>query len=148
MRGTFLQPGSFHMVKSPLNQFPSHPWSTSDACVSGLLALECSLEHYEIIFPCNLGICAISKLCYVFSESRNCVPISRLCSQSWDAFVYTTLRLYKHDPQTFGAQPCRWQLVISDVQLAGWETVHRCPPAPKVSEVVYRSAAGGFNSLA
>ena len=30
----------------------------------------------------NLGICAISRLRCAFSESGNCVPISRLHSQS------------------------------------------------------------------
>jgi len=37
--------------------------------------------------PCNLGICAISKLRCAFLESGNCAPISRLritFAQSWD----------------------------------------------------------------
>ena len=33
---------------------------------------------YERYVPHNLGICAISRLRCAFSESRNCVPISRL----------------------------------------------------------------------
>ena len=32
----------------------------------------------------NLGICAILRLCCEFLEPGNCVPISRLHSQSWD----------------------------------------------------------------
>ena len=32
----------------------------------------------DVYVPHNLGICAISRLHCTFSESRNCVPISRL----------------------------------------------------------------------
>ena len=34
----------------------------------------------SIFVPRNLGFCTISRLCRTFSESGNCMPISRLCS--------------------------------------------------------------------
>ena len=47
-------------------------------CASVVLVF-CSENEYV---PRNLGICAISRLRSAFSESRNCVPISRLRKQS------------------------------------------------------------------
>jgi len=53
-------------------------------------------QFLQFLFLCKvkflriLGICAISRLCCAFSESGNCVPISRLCSR-FTQFVACTI---------------------------------------------------------
>ena len=73
------------------------PW-TYNHQTQALQQTDISVSIYVL---CNLGICAILRLRCTFSESRNCMPISRLCTgftQSRDCaaplhnFVYSSPR--------------------------------------------------------
>ena len=48
-----------------------------------------TFTRYIIYDSCILKICGISRVPYTGSESWDCIPILRLCSQSWD-WVITT----------------------------------------------------------
>ena len=97
------------------------------------------------------AIYAISRLRSAFLESRNCVPISRLCKQSWDCairlrnleiaqtyctiFKLLTLAMWLTASALVGRKPFIQVVSCSRCDIMRSTTV---------SDVVYRSAAGGF----
>ena len=66
----------------PVLNVPEPGRQPLDRAVSGLM---------YVYVPNNLGICAVSKLRSSFSESGNCVPISRLRGTSVQSREYAAL---------------------------------------------------------
>ena len=105
--------------------------------------------YTHVSVPRNLGICAISRLRSAFSESRNCVPISRLRKQSSDCairlrnleiaqtyctiFELLTLAMCLTASALTGRKP-----FIQAVSCSRRDIMR----STTVSDVVYRSAAG------
>ena len=75
------------VLESPITNGARHFHNTHHPTLTAGERMEKNMLTFIIMgiyVPRNLGICAISRLRCAFSESGNCVPISRLRSQSWD----------------------------------------------------------------
>ena len=70
-------------MNGPCNGLVYAASSCMCACTCVRMYVDAHMYLYadaQVYAPHNLGICIISRLCCTFQESRNCVPISRLCT--------------------------------------------------------------------
>ena len=92
----------------------------------------------NIHVPRNLRICAISRLHCTFSESRDCVPVSRLRSQSRDCVTHTrNLRT----PDSERCVACRMEDSLDKASIGGLLRSGR------VSNAVCWKATDGFRDV-